>query len=103
MTTKKIKKEKVDRNNYIFTYDLGKAAQSFHNLIISACLEGLYKEGLRDYNYDHLPEFYRKEKNIPINIGGRKWDIVIKIDDKHYAAIEIKILKEAKIKELKEG
>lgn len=99
MTTKKKIKEKTDRNFYLFTYDLGKAADSFHNVMLSACIEGLWKEGFRDFNYDHLPEFYRKEKQIPLHVGGRKWDIVVRIDEHHYGVIEIKILREIEIKE----
>lgn len=101
MTTK-IKNKSVKMNELkILTFDLGETAKTFHNLLISMIVAAIKKELNAKVNYDHVPEFYEKSKDVPLNIGGRKWDIVVEIGKKtgRYAAIEIKTLKEVKEEE----
>ena len=88
----------VRNSNIIFlVYDVGGRAKSMHDRMIAHIVEALYNKGYRRINYDHVKEFVKKEV-IPLNIGGRRWDIVVQTGKEEYIAIEVKTFRKADIK-----
>jgi len=72
----------------ILIFETGKKEQEMHNRIIAGCVRGLYRDGFKNINYDHIKTEIPKMK-IPLQVENRKYDIVIKISEKEYAFIEI--------------
>ena len=70
----------------------GKKEHEKHNRVIAAIVRGLYREGFKELNYDHI-KIEIKKKNLPLQLGKRKYDIVVKVAKNEYAFIEITHLK----------
>lgn len=98
MTRRRNIAEVRDSKLFFLIYDVGGRAKSMHDRMIAHIVEALYNKGYRRINYDHVKEFVKKEV-IPLNIGGRKWDIVVQTGKEEYVAIEVKTFRKADIKE----
>ena len=70
----------------------GKREHELHNKIIAAIVRGLYNEGFKEINYDHI-KIEIEKKNLPLQLGKRRYDIVVKIAKNEYAFIEITHIK----------
>jgi len=85
-------KGEINAFENILSMKTGKKEHETHNRVIAAIVRGLYKEGFKDINYDHI-KIEIEKKSLPLQLGKRRYDIVVKVAKNEYAFIEITHLK----------
>jgi len=93
MNSKKDNKFVPSQRIKFLTLDIGKKSTTQHNTLIAEIVEALYKLGHQKIWYDHIREIVPKTP-LPNTINGRRWDIVVEVEEGVYALIEILMMKE---------
>jgi len=81
-------KGEINAFENIVNVETGKKEHETHNRVIAAIVRGLWNEGFKEINYDHI-KIEIEKKNLPLQLGKRKYDIVVKVAKNEYAFIEI--------------